>query len=128
MRAARKVGIDLSPRQIEAARARLPAAEFHVQAGETLELDEKFDYIILSDTLNLAADVQQMLERLQRQTDTAFVVVTRDRGAPPPGTEVFLQQCYERGVGVYPSVARAARAVSRIRQWRFRREGLPDIL
>ena len=75
-----------------------------------------------------AADNAQMLERLQRQTDTAFVVVTRDRGAPPPGTEVFLQQCYERGVGVYPSVARAARAVSRIRQWRFRREGLPDIL
>ncbi|MBI2813950.1 MAG: glycosyltransferase [Opitutae bacterium] len=64
VRAARKVGIDLSPRQIEAARARLPAAEFHVQAGELLELEEKFDCIIISDTLNLAADVQLMLERL----------------------------------------------------------------
>lgn len=75
-----------------------------------------------------AAENAQMLERLQRQTGTAFAVITRDRGAPPPGTEVFLQQCYERGVAVYPSVARAARAVSRIRQWRSRREGLPDIL
>ena len=64
VQAARKVGIDLSPRQIAAARARLPDAEFHVQAGELLELNEKFDCIIISDTLNLAADVQQLLDRL----------------------------------------------------------------
>ncbi len=64
--AARKVGVDLSPRQIAAARVRLPGADFHVQAGETLALTEKFDYIIISETLNLAADVQQLLERLHR--------------------------------------------------------------
>lgn len=64
VQAAHKVGVDLSPKQIAAARTRLPAAEFHVQAGELLELNEKFDYIIISDTLNLAADVQQLLERL----------------------------------------------------------------
>ncbi|MGE3858334.1 MAG: CoA-binding protein [Dehalococcoidia bacterium] len=75
-----------------------------------------------------ARENAQMLERLQRQTGTAFVVITRDRGAPPPGTEVFLQACYERGVAVYPSVARAARAVSLVRRWRARREGLPEIL
>ncbi len=66
IRATRKVGVDLSPRQIAAAQARLPHAEFHVQAGEALELTEQFDYIILSDTLNLAADVQQLLERLHQ--------------------------------------------------------------
>jgi acyl-CoA synthetase (NDP forming) len=75
-----------------------------------------------------ARENAQMLERLQRQSGTAFIVITRDRGAPPPGTEVFLQACYERGVAVYPSVARAARAVSLVRRWRARREGLPDIL
>ena len=64
IRAARKVGVDLSPRQIEAARLRVPEAEFHVQAGETLELNERFDYIIVADTFNLAADVQLLLERL----------------------------------------------------------------
>jgi len=64
VRAARRVGIDLSPRQIAAARARVPDAEFHVQAGELLELNGRFDYIIISDTLNLAADVQQLLDRL----------------------------------------------------------------
>lgn len=64
LRAGRKAGIDLSPRQIAAARIRLPQAEFHVQAGEALELSGRFDYIIISDTLNLAADVQQLLARL----------------------------------------------------------------
>jgi SAM-dependent methyltransferase len=62
--ARRRVGIDLSERQIEAARARAPECEFHVQAGETLELGERFDCIIVSDTLNFAADVQQIFERL----------------------------------------------------------------
>ena len=70
VRAARKVGIDLAPTQIEAARRRIPDGEFHVQAGELLALPEtnhegeKFDVIIISDTLNLAADVQRLLERL----------------------------------------------------------------
>lgn len=64
LRAARKVGVDLSARQIEAARVRLPDAEFHVQSGEFLELSESFDYIIVSDTLNQAADVQRLLGRL----------------------------------------------------------------
>ncbi len=66
IRASRKVGVDLSPRQVEAARVRVPGVEFYVQAGETLELEGSFDYIIISETLNQAADVQQLLERLHR--------------------------------------------------------------
>src|SRR5688572_21725095 len=56
IRAARKVGIDLAPAQIEAAKRRVPEGEFHVQAGELLDLTEttgreqKFDVIIISDT------------------------------------------------------------------------------
>jgi len=65
LKARRKTGLDLSARQIEAARARIPEGKFHVQAGELIALEEKFDVIILSDTLNLAADVQLLLERLQ---------------------------------------------------------------
>ena len=57
-------GVDLSPRQIEAARARLPHGTFHVQAGEHLALDRKFDVIILSETINQSADVQRLLENL----------------------------------------------------------------
>jgi SAM-dependent methyltransferase len=64
IRAGRRVGVDLSAIQVEAARTRLPSAEFHVQAGESLALDGAFDCIILSETLNLTADAQLVLGRL----------------------------------------------------------------
>jgi SAM-dependent methyltransferase len=60
----RKAGIDLSERLIQQARARVPDGTFDVQAGETLNLDETFDYIIISETTNFAADVQMLFERL----------------------------------------------------------------
>jgi SAM-dependent methyltransferase len=65
LHARRKVGVDLAPNQIAAARTAVPDAEFHEQAGETLELAERFDCIIISDTLNFAADVQRLFEQLQ---------------------------------------------------------------
>ena len=79
IRAARKVGIDLSATQIAAARARLPEAQFFVQAGELIEAGEgaeTFDVIIISDTLNLAADVQRLFERLHAVSnpDTRLLV------------------------------------------------------
>lgn len=64
LQAQRLVGVDISPHQIEAAKAQVPTGEFHVQAGETLALTEQFDCIIISDTLNFAADVQRLLEQL----------------------------------------------------------------
>jgi SAM-dependent methyltransferase len=61
-----KCGVDLSPAQIKQAKAKIPAGEFYVQAGEELSLPGRtFDYIILSETLNLAVDVQLILERLK---------------------------------------------------------------
>lgn len=76
IRAASRTGIDLSEKQIAAARQRVPDATFHVQAGELLSLGETFDYIIISDTLNLAADVMQLLGRLREvsHADTRLVL------------------------------------------------------
>ena len=82
VRAGRKAGIDLSEKQIAAARARLPDATFAVQAGELLDPTSavarggKFDVIIISDTLNLAADVQCLFERLHAisHADTRVIV------------------------------------------------------
>jgi SAM-dependent methyltransferase len=62
----KKVGVDLSANQIAAAKLRLPNVEFHVQAGETLEIEGTFDAIVISDTINFAADVQQLFVRLRR--------------------------------------------------------------
>ena len=57
-------GLDLSASLVEQARAAVPHGRFHVQAGECLTLDRKFDVIILSDTLNLVGDVQEVFSRL----------------------------------------------------------------
>ena len=47
-----------------------------MQAGESLALRERFDCVILSDTLNLAADAQRLLEMVQ--------------GVSHPGTRLIL--------------------------------------
>ena len=62
--AGRKTGIDLSEAQLAHARARMPEATFIAQAGELLDLNTTFDVIILSETLDLSADVQRLLEQL----------------------------------------------------------------
>lgn len=76
IRAKHKVGVDLSPRQLTAASARLPDAEFFATAGELLALGRTFDVIIISDTLNLAADVQHLFERLHSvaRPDTRLLI------------------------------------------------------
>jgi len=64
LHAGRKTGVDLSETLLSRARARMPEATFLAQAGELLDLRATFDVIILSETLDLAADVQRLLEQL----------------------------------------------------------------
>ena len=66
LRATRITGIDISAAQLAHVRTRLPGATFLQQSGEELDLPGTFDVIIVSDTLNFAADVEQLLARLQR--------------------------------------------------------------
>jgi len=64
--ATERVGIDLSAEQIALARQQVSGAEFYVQTGETVTFpDRTFDYILISETTNLAADVQEMFQRLR---------------------------------------------------------------
>jgi hypothetical protein len=61
-----KCGVDLCPSQIELARGKVPDAQLVAQAGEELSLPGKtFDYIVVSETLNLAVDAQLFLDRLK---------------------------------------------------------------
>ena len=64
----RGVGIDFSTAMIDLARERHPELEFHVAEASRFATDEKFDYIILSDLLNDAVDVQQLFEHLHRHS------------------------------------------------------------
>jgi SAM-dependent methyltransferase len=58
------VGVDIAEKQITAARAVVTRGEFHVMPGEDLKLDRKFDVVVLSETVNFAADVQRILEKV----------------------------------------------------------------
>lgn len=59
-------GVDLSDIQITLAKKRIPHGKFQHQSGEYLELGKTFDYIILSETINQASDVQQLFEQLYK--------------------------------------------------------------
>jgi 2-polyprenyl-3-methyl-5-hydroxy-6-metoxy-1,4-benzoquinol methylase len=69
-------GIDLCRSRIEEARIRVPHGRFHVMSGEELDLGRSFDFIIIPDTINEAADAQAMLEAALKCTrpDTRLVV------------------------------------------------------
>jgi SAM-dependent methyltransferase len=66
LKSTNRTGIDLSEDQTKLAKEKIPNGSFYVQAGEDLCLpDQLFDYIIVSETINLAADVQRLLENLK---------------------------------------------------------------
>jgi len=71
----RGVGIDVSPRMVEAARARHPELRFEVGAGEDVELDETFDYIVLSDLLPFVDDLVGLFRNVARHSDSNTRVV-----------------------------------------------------
>jgi ubiquinone/menaquinone biosynthesis C-methylase UbiE len=69
-------GVDLSAPQIERARAQIPWGTFLQSSGEQLELHRKFDFIILSETINQSADVQALFTQLRKHAhpETRLVV------------------------------------------------------
>jgi SAM-dependent methyltransferase len=66
LRPSRGVGVDISPRMVEIARRRHPGLEFLCMAGEDLELEERFDYIVLSDIVGYVEDLQGLFEAVAR--------------------------------------------------------------
>ena len=63
---------------------------------------------------------------VQDRTGRPLALVRRTRDHNP--ADGFTVQTYRRGVAVFPSVARAARAVALILRWRCQREGLPPLV
>jgi len=61
----RKVGIDFSPAMIENAKKQYPAIEFHCMNAEDIQLNEKFDLIILSNLVGYLEDIEKVFQGLQ---------------------------------------------------------------
>jgi SAM-dependent methyltransferase len=76
LRPKRGVGVDFSPRTVEMARAKHPHLEFRVGEAEDLQLDETFDYVVMSDVVGLLDDVWAAFRSLRRvmRPDTRLVV------------------------------------------------------
>lgn len=71
------------------------------------------------------------MRHLQDETGTPVVGILRSgRMARMMGvrTDSFSRAAYREGIGIYPSVARAARTVAQVLEWRNYRKGLPGIL
>ncbi|MCA9291617.1 MAG: glycosyltransferase [Phycisphaerales bacterium] len=70
------VGVDLSPRLIEVARARHPHLRFEAQDPESFDLGETFDFIILGNALADLNDIQSCLACVRRHChpDTRLVM------------------------------------------------------
>lgn len=60
-----KMGIDFSEEMIVEAKKNHPTLEFQCQDAHQLSLNQKFDVVVISNTIGLFDDVQQVLEQLK---------------------------------------------------------------
>ena len=65
----RGVGIDVSPGMVGLARERHPGLRFVQAAGEDFELDETFDYVVLSDLLPYVDDLLALFKTVAAHSD-----------------------------------------------------------
>jgi ubiquinone/menaquinone biosynthesis C-methylase UbiE len=68
LKPARGVGIDISPGMIATAKENYNHLEFYPMDAENLQLQETFDFIIISDTLGYFEDIQRAFKELAKVT------------------------------------------------------------
>lgn len=70
------VGIDTDPQRIALARQKYPHLQFEVQDPHTLKLEEKFDYVLICNSIGVWSDIQKVFEKLAPCTheDTRLVI------------------------------------------------------
>lgn len=70
------VGIDVSPEMVRIAKINNPLYDFYVMDGEDISINEKFDFIIISDTIGYFKDVQKVFEGMHKlcKPETRIVI------------------------------------------------------
>ncbi len=66
LKGAKKTGIDFSPEMIKQAKANHPEIEFIEMDAENIQLNEKYDVILLSNTIGYFIDIQTVMQSLKR--------------------------------------------------------------
>lgn len=75
LKGSRKVGIDFSSAMIDEARKLHQDIEFHVMDGHDITLNEKFDVIIISNSIGFFDDVQQVFEEIKKVSHSQTRVI-----------------------------------------------------
>jgi SAM-dependent methyltransferase len=73
----RGLGIDISPDMIEIAKKRFSHIEFEVGDFEDLQVEEKFDYILIVETIGHVDDIQLAFSKLSKvcKPETRIIIV-----------------------------------------------------
>jgi SAM-dependent methyltransferase len=66
LKPSRGVGIDISGKMIEIAKAEFTHLEFYQMDAENITISETFDYVVISDTLGYLEDIQQAFKELNK--------------------------------------------------------------
>lgn len=73
----RGLGIDLSLKSLEIARLKYPKLSFEQMNAEEITSNEKFDYVILSDTLSYLEDIQGAFMQIKKiTTNNSRIILT----------------------------------------------------
>jgi len=75
LKPSRGVGVDISPKVIRNSKEKYPHLIFKEFDAESLDLDEKFDYIILSDVIGFFTDVQQSFTQVQKHSHSRTKII-----------------------------------------------------
>ena len=75
LKPARGVGIDISPEMIKTAKALHSEYDFINADAENLDITEKFDFIIISDTIGYFEDIQKAFLQLQKVSTTETRII-----------------------------------------------------
>lgn len=70
------VGIDFSIEMIKIAKKKYPKLIFICDDAETFKLEEKFDYVVISDTLGYFEDIQKVFSNIRKNctNDTRIII------------------------------------------------------
>ncbi|PJE64598.1 MAG: glycosyl transferase [Candidatus Ryanbacteria bacterium CG10_big_fil_rev_8_21_14_0_10_43_42] len=71
----RGVGVDISPHMIEIAGRKYPTLEWRRDDAEALSLNEKFDYVMLSDTIGHVEDIERVFHNLPNVTHSETRII-----------------------------------------------------
>lgn len=63
------VGIDISEKMIDIAKEKHPNLKFHTCDAQNITINDKFDYVILSDLIGNLEDIQKTFEELKKVSD-----------------------------------------------------------